>query len=94
MTLLAKAEDSFALSNGCVIIFRFLAEDGRIHVNDQIRLLTPEGRVKDTYVAGIEIWTPKPLSKKQDAPPGTEIWFIKHDESHKPEALRHRRSRQ
>jgi hypothetical protein len=54
VTLLAKIEDSFALHLGCVVWFRFLAEDGRIRVKDKIQLRTPDGQIKDTCVAGIE----------------------------------------
>jgi hypothetical protein len=91
VTLLAKVVDSFALSFGyCVVWFEFLAEDGRIRVKDRIRLRTPDGRVRDTHVTGIERVKYSLLASeadrrkvgislppdiaKQDVPPGTEIW--------------------
>jgi hypothetical protein len=91
MTLLAKVEGSFDLGF-CVVWFKFLTEDGRIRVKDQIQLRTPDGHVKDTYVAGIErvkhslLASVEDRSKvgislppditKKDAPPGTEIWLL------------------
>jgi hypothetical protein len=91
MTLLARVEDSFQLGGGCVIVFKFLAEDGKLRKKDQIQLRTPDGEVTETYVAGIVIVKHRPLvpvdkSKmsinlprnitKQDVPPGTEIWLL------------------
>jgi translation elongation factor EF-Tu-like GTPase len=94
VTPLAKVEDSFAITGrGCVIVFKFLAEDGRIRVKDQIRLRAPDGHVRDTYVAGIERWSgpnrrrdvhgilvPADISKV-DVPPNTEIWLLKAEEN-------------
>lgn len=92
MTLLAKVVDSFAFSFGyCVVWFEFLTENGLIRVKDKIQLRTPDGRVKDTYVTGIERVKYSLLASaedrrkvgislppditKVDAPPGTEIWL-------------------
>jgi len=60
--------------------------DFRLRANDPIQLRTPDGRVLDTYVAGIEMLCgpavkdrmafllPKDVTK-QDVPKGTEIWL-------------------
>ena len=94
MTLLAKVEDSFDFSSFGyrLVVFKFVAEDGRIRVKDQIQLRTPDGQIRDTYVAGIArgkyslLASAEDRSKvgisvppditKEDAPPGTEIWLL------------------
>jgi hypothetical protein len=92
--LLGKVEDSFDLPiirrYRCVIMFRFLAADGRIRVKDEIQLRTPDGRVTETYVVAFEhlkyLQPAPPVDerpigiclpeeiKKADVPPGTEVW--------------------
>jgi len=90
MKLLARVEDFFQLGHHSVITMRFLSEDGRIRVKEQIELRTPGRQVIDTYVAAIahvkhSLLGPPPDPyvvsiglppeiTKQDAPPGTEIW--------------------
>ncbi|MGH9648594.1 MAG: hypothetical protein ACRD4E_17450 [Bryobacteraceae bacterium] len=89
MTLLAKVQDSFQIGSKCVIVFKFVTENGRIRVKEQIQLRTPDGQVKETYIAAIAHVKRSPLSPvdrsigtvslpqdvtKQDVPPGTEIW--------------------
>ena len=95
MKLLGKVEDSFELpafirQYRCVIMFRFLAADGRIRIKDEIQLRTPDGRVKETYVAAFEhvkySQPAPPIDErpigiclpvditKADVPAGTEVW--------------------
>ena len=96
MTLLGKVQDSFELpsvvrSYRCLIVVKLLA--GRIRIKDPIRLRTPDGQTRDTYIAGFEhvkhsLLGPPPDKDrvgiclppeltKQEVPPGTEIWSLK-----------------
>jgi hypothetical protein len=93
--LLGKVEDSFELpafipQYRCVIMFRFLAADGRIRIKDEIQLRTPDGCVMETYVAAFEHVKYRqpappvderligiclpPEITKADVPPGTKVW--------------------
>jgi hypothetical protein len=88
---LGKIDDSFQIHNCCVVVFKLLT--GRIRAKDPIQLRLPDGQIRDTYIAGFEhmkysllaspdrdrigISPPREL-RKQDVPPGTEIW--KHAE--------------
>ena len=92
MRLLGRVEDFFEIAHHSVVIMRFLCEDGRIRVSEQIQLRTPDGQIMDTYVAGlphvkynllaprdpniVDISLPPELTK-QDVPPGTEIWSMR-----------------
>jgi hypothetical protein len=105
--LLGKVEDSFELPTfipqyRCVIMFRFLAADGRIRIKDEIQLRTPGGCVKETHVAAfehvkyLEPDPPKderpigiclpPEITKADVPPGTEVW-VRDGETKLPGAV-------
>lgn len=96
MTLLAKVQDSIELPSSvksyrCVIVIKLLG--GRIRVKDPIQLRTPDGQVRDTYIAGFEhlkysLLGPPPDKDrigiclpreltKEDVPPGTEVWSVK-----------------
>jgi hypothetical protein len=93
--LLGRVEESFELPAiirryRCVIMFRFLAADGRIRIKDEIQLRTPDGCVKETYVAAFEhvkySYPAPPVGErpvgiclppeitKAEVPPGTEVW--------------------
>jgi hypothetical protein len=93
--LLGKVEDSFELpafirQYRSVIMFHFLAADGRIRIKDEIQLRTPDGCVMQTYVAAFEHLKysqpappvyERPIGiclppeiTKADVPPGTEVW--------------------
>jgi translation elongation factor EF-Tu-like GTPase len=93
MTPLFKVEDVFEISGrGCVIMPSIPAEsEFKIRVKDQIQLRTPDGRVFDTQIAGIEFahGTKQDGSKisrmaiilprnipKEDVPSGTEVWVL------------------
>jgi translation elongation factor EF-Tu-like GTPase len=93
MRLLFKVEDVFEISGrGCVIMTSIPAESVfKIRLKDQIQLRTPDGRVFDTQIAGIEFahGTKQDGSKvsrmaiilprnipKEDVPSGTEVWVL------------------
>ena len=99
MILVAKVEDSFVLpsflrSYGCVALFKFLSQAAPVRVKDRIQLRSPDGQVRDTYIAGFEhvkgnllyardvesvgIVLPPEISKA-DVPPGTEVWIAESD---------------
>jgi hypothetical protein len=88
LILFAKVEDAFSISGrGCVIVFKFLS-NLNLRTRDPIQLRTPDGHVRDTHVAGIEIGSGPSRNRskfaimmppdiaKQDAPPGTEMWLL------------------
>ena len=89
MVFLSTVEDVFFISGrGCVIVPAIPRSslDFRLRANDPIQVRTPDGRVLDTYVAGIEMscgpavkdaiafLLPDNVSQ-QDVPKGTEIWL-------------------
>ena len=90
MMLIAKVEKSWTLPSfvpgcGCAIGIEFVNEDARLRAKDLIQLRTPDGYVRDTYVAGFSgvkrlllygggsavfLCLPRDF-KMQDVPPGT-----------------------
>lgn len=89
MVLLSTVEDTFSISGrGCVLVPAVPRSslDFRLRAKDPIQLRTPDGRILDTYVAGIEMLCgpavkdqmafllPKNVTE-QDVPKGTEIWL-------------------
>jgi translation elongation factor EF-Tu-like GTPase len=90
LVFLSTVEDTFSISGrGCVVVPAVPRSslDFRLRAQDPIQLRTPDGRVLDTYVAGIEmICGPKVVDPiafllpenvtQQDVPKGTEIWLI------------------
>ena len=89
MVFLCTVEDAFCVSGrGCVLIPTGVrASLGfSLRAKDSIQLRTPDGRVLNTYVAGIEMLCgpavkdrmafllPKDVTK-QEVPKGTEIWL-------------------
>ena len=92
MIRFGRVEDCFVIKGraGCVVVFSWLA-DTRIRAGDQIRLRTPDGQARDTYIAAVEmvcgpsvdrskagIMLPLEITK-QDVPAGTEIWSLKDE---------------
>ncbi|HMF89993.1 MAG TPA: hypothetical protein VKL40_05070 [Candidatus Angelobacter sp.] len=86
---MSKVEDTFQISGrGCVVVAAVPRAhlDFRLRAKDSIQLRTPDGRVLNTHVAGIEIacgpgvkdgmafLLPKEIAK-QDVPKETEIWL-------------------
>lgn len=93
MTLLFVVEERFQISGrGCVLAPGASTEPGSpiVKVGDPLRLKTPDGRVIDTRVLGIEmlnfrripvritapILLPPELSA-EDVPSGTEVYLMK-----------------
>jgi hypothetical protein len=89
LVFLSTVEDTFSVSGrGCVLVPADPRSslDFRLRAKDPIQLRTPDGRILDTYVAGIELLCrpavkdrmafllPKDVTK-QDIPKGTEIWL-------------------
>jgi hypothetical protein len=87
---LSKVEDVFEISGrGCVVVPASprAGLDFQLHAHDSIQLRNPDGRVLDTYIAGIEMLCgpkvrdcvafllPENIAK-QDVPRETEIWLI------------------
>jgi len=82
---------SFSKSYRCVIVVELLADP--VLVKDPIQLRTPDGQVRDTYIAAFEhvkysLLGPPPDKDvvglrllreltKQDVPPGIEVWTSK-----------------
>jgi hypothetical protein len=90
--LLFTVELAFQISNrGCVLVPGLATEPGGpvIKVGSQIRLVTPEGELIDTYIRGIEmlnygsrrpekITAPillPPSITKECVPPGTKVFL-------------------
>jgi len=58
MTFFSKVEDVFQISgHGCVVVPSIPRSslDFQLHARDSIQLRNPDGRILDTYIAGIEI---------------------------------------
>jgi hypothetical protein len=91
VTFGAKIAETFQITGrGLVIVFDVPVF--RLLVNDPIQLRTPDGRIFDTHVGGIEmICGPKvdrsrmhpivlpPGFSKQDVPIGTELWLVQKE---------------
>ena len=88
MTFGAKIVDTFQIE-GRGFVIAFDAPVFRLLVNDPIQLRTPDGRILNTHVGGIEmVCGPKidrsrmhpillpPGFSKQDVPIGTEVWLV------------------
>jgi translation elongation factor EF-Tu-like GTPase len=95
VTFLAKVENTFSVTGrGLVLVPAECAEDFRIRVGTPIQLRTPEGHTRDTHITGVEflcglkedgtkfsriaILITRDITK-QDAPSGTEIWYLRED---------------
>lgn len=92
MMLFGKVDDVFIINGrGCVVVFSWLTDNVRVRVKDQIQLRTPDGNLRDTYIAGVEtmcgpkvdwsklgICLPKDIGK-QDVPRGTELWLSRDE---------------
>jgi translation elongation factor EF-Tu-like GTPase len=85
--LLAKVESFFMISGRGAVIVPVWLSDLRVQVGDRVQLRSPNGRVKDTSIAGVELLkqtdgecrTAFLLSRevvitKEELGEGTEIW--------------------
>jgi translation elongation factor EF-Tu-like GTPase len=89
MTFFSKVEDVFQISGrGCVVVPAIPRSslDFQLHTRDSIQLRNPDGRILDTYIAGIEILCgPRVIDRmafllpgnirKEDVSKETEIWL-------------------
>jgi translation elongation factor EF-Tu-like GTPase len=87
---LSKVEDVFQISGrGCVVVPAVPGSsvDFQLRTHDSIQLRNPDGRVLDTYIAGIEMVCGQKVRDRiafllpgnittHDVPKETEIWLI------------------
>jgi hypothetical protein len=56
--LIAKVESFFTLTGRGAVIVPIWLSDLRVKVGDPVQLRSPNGRVKDTRIAGVELLKP------------------------------------
>lgn len=86
---LAIVQDAFQISGrGCVVVLtQPRSPEFRLRAKDRIQLRYPDGRILETYIAGIEMLCGPNVKKeglafllpesitKSDVPSGTEVWL-------------------
>jgi hypothetical protein len=87
----SKVDETFEIAGrGCVVVPTVprASLEFRLRAKDSIQLRTPDGRVLDTYIAGIEMICGSHVKEhmafllpqnitKQEIPKDTEIWLIR-----------------
>jgi hypothetical protein len=86
----SEVEHTFSITGRGVVVVPALPRpdlDFRLRVKSLIQLRSPDGRIQDTYIAGVELLCgPKVKGRlafllpqeieKQSVPKGTEIWLV------------------